>query len=831
MEDYEELRHLGRGAFGDVVLCRRRGDGQFCAVKRIPCCDAFADKRSETEAEVEALQSLQHPGILRLFCSIKDSYNLNIVTEYADAGDLQQLLRRRADAGRTLEAAALLSLFAQLADAVRHVHGHRMLHRDLKPSNVLLTSGGLVKLGDFGVSKVLAGTAVLDHMTCVGSPIYMAPEIVNGQPYGPPCDIWSLGVILYELCALRKPFQGRSLGEVALRIMTGQYAPLTDGSTAEQSSVAGAVAPLIARMLVLDPNQRVDIDEVLHNPVVGLFVASPLSCQVCVAALIRDEQSSICLSRGDSGEAGADLAAGPPPLASLDRATSAARATAQTGVDEHPQRLRAVDVPPKESAEDKLKPYPQSHIDFGITLQDGQLASSSPRSTYAETLREAIPAIEIVGCTTAKGKDPFDASKDPTSLKQMLSGALDIAAGNEVIGEENRAASEGSLTLLDATILQGTLLQGFSPVGQTDPASHSQSSSPHLLGAPLSCKPATHDVPSNLMTPPPTVLSRAAQSVLCRPSFCRTSTVSLDQMTVAPEVYSRTGSVSRAGSVVRDQQSLCSEVCSRAASVTRTGVPLLDHPPRAPEVRGRQGSVSRAGTSSSMDQALTAAEARGRTASCPRRGSASVDQALHTIKTPEVILQLSPQKHTDGSFLAQAARTPEVFLQSISTKRTDASLQQLSSAVQAIAQDDERMSRPTSRSRQYAAGADCHKAMSRAQQAPIGISSGCNTPSEKPARAHTLGAARAKPLTSTQLGHSAPSLHHPPSSASSNGKRPDSVDSNSGSLARLFPASNRFCRAGWCGGRWSSEKIGGSASRGGTPVSEAESKNWRARQR
>merc|ERR1712232_1012425 len=112
----------------------------------------------------------------------------------------------------------------------------------------------------------IAGTTQGIQMTVVGSPVYMAPEIVSGEQYGQACDIWSLGVVLYELCTLRKPFQGRSLGEMAVKIMSGAYEPL-DGE--EFSKLGGSPAlgallqPLISQMLQLQPKDRITIENVM----------------------------------------------------------------------------------------------------------------------------------------------------------------------------------------------------------------------------------------------------------------------------------------------------------------------------------------------------------------------------------------------------------------------------------------------------------------------------------------------------------------------------------------------------------------------------------------
>ena len=93
---------------------------------------------------------------------------------------------------------------------MKHIHDRKILHRDIKGQNVFLMKNGIVKVGDLGIARVLAHTKEFAK-TMVGTPYYLSPEIVANKPYGFKSDIWSLGVLLYELCALKPPFDGTSL--------------------------------------------------------------------------------------------------------------------------------------------------------------------------------------------------------------------------------------------------------------------------------------------------------------------------------------------------------------------------------------------------------------------------------------------------------------------------------------------------------------------------------------------------------------------------------------------------------------------------------------------
>ena len=143
----------------------------------------------------------------------------------------------------------------QICLALKHCHDKKIIHRDLKSQNVFLTSKNYVKLGDFGISKVLEST-IDKANTVVGTPYYISPEIVNDKPYNFPSDIWSLGVITYEMSALRLPFTAGSLAALATKIFEGVYSPIPKIYSKELKN-------LIAKMLNVDPEKRPTINEIL----------------------------------------------------------------------------------------------------------------------------------------------------------------------------------------------------------------------------------------------------------------------------------------------------------------------------------------------------------------------------------------------------------------------------------------------------------------------------------------------------------------------------------------------------------------------------------------
>ncbi len=160
--------------------------------------------------------------------------------------------------GHHFPEAQILDWLTQVALALRHCHERRILHRDLKAQNVFLTSKNVVKLGDFGIARVLAGT--MDKAkTIVGTPYYLSPEIIQNRPYGLESDIWSLGVMLYEMCALKPPFDANSLSGLALKIVHGTYPQIPAHYSRELKT-------LVAQLLSSDPIKRPNIHKVLRKP-------------------------------------------------------------------------------------------------------------------------------------------------------------------------------------------------------------------------------------------------------------------------------------------------------------------------------------------------------------------------------------------------------------------------------------------------------------------------------------------------------------------------------------------------------------------------------------
>lgn len=263
MQNYTIERVVGEGSFGKALLCRRKGDQRRVIIKQVSIARMSSKDAQRTELEATLLSRLNHPNIVAFIDTFKTPSHLHIVMEYAEAGDLEGLVKNRK--GKLIPQKEVLHLFVQIALALKHIHDRKILHRDLKSQNIFLTQAGIVKLGDFGVSRVLERTVDL-AATQVGTPYYMPPEICNNTKYNSKCDIWSLGVILFELMTLSLPFKGSNMQQL-LRNITSQAAPPVS------SSYTAELRQILDSMLCKNQMRRPGINSVLKSPVLqNLFV-------------------------------------------------------------------------------------------------------------------------------------------------------------------------------------------------------------------------------------------------------------------------------------------------------------------------------------------------------------------------------------------------------------------------------------------------------------------------------------------------------------------------------------------------------------------------------
>ena len=171
---FEKIRIVGKGAYGTAVLYRKRDDESLVILKEINLHDLNVAERQMALNEVKVLSMLNHPHIISYYDSFEEEGNMLIEMEYADGGTLAEYLTQQT---QPLPEHKVLEMFLQIAEAISYVHDHNILHRDIKAANIFLSRDGTLKIGDFGISKMLS-TAHPGANTVLGTPYYISPEMV-----------------------------------------------------------------------------------------------------------------------------------------------------------------------------------------------------------------------------------------------------------------------------------------------------------------------------------------------------------------------------------------------------------------------------------------------------------------------------------------------------------------------------------------------------------------------------------------------------------------------------------------------------------------------------
>jgi serine/threonine-protein kinase len=211
---YEVEAEIGEGAMGRVFRCRDPLVGRAVAVKTVKAEYLSDETRAEYlhrfRREAQAAGVLSHPGIVGIY-DVGDEY---LVMEYVEGATLQQLLRDQ----RALDFSSALRVLAPLAEALDYAHQAGVIHRDIKPSNIMVQPDGRPKLMDFGVARLDSSTATrTGHV--LGSPSYMAPEQILGEPLTPRADLFAFAVVAYEALTGRRPFAGDSVPSIVYRVV------------------------------------------------------------------------------------------------------------------------------------------------------------------------------------------------------------------------------------------------------------------------------------------------------------------------------------------------------------------------------------------------------------------------------------------------------------------------------------------------------------------------------------------------------------------------------------------------------------------------------------
>ena len=260
MDGFKILNKVGEGSYSTVLKVQRIEDGNIYALKRVKFKKLSDKEKQNALNEIRILASIKDKNVIsykEAFFDEKDS-SLGIVMEYADKGDLFQVITERKKTKNYFDEQEIWKTFVQLLKGLKSLHDLNILHRDIKSANVFLFEGGICKLGDLNVSKVARKGL---GYTQTGTPYYASPEVWEEQPYDSKSDVWSLGCVIYEMATLRPPFQAQSMEELYKKVMRGIYPKISSKYSEDLSDV-------LKLMIQVEVGARPSCEELLKMPMI-----------------------------------------------------------------------------------------------------------------------------------------------------------------------------------------------------------------------------------------------------------------------------------------------------------------------------------------------------------------------------------------------------------------------------------------------------------------------------------------------------------------------------------------------------------------------------------
>eukprot|EP01012_Entosiphon_sulcatum_P026694 TRINITY_DN32179_c0_g1_i1.p1 TRINITY_DN32179_c0_g1~~TRINITY_DN32179_c0_g1_i1.p1 ORF type:complete len:372 (-),score=60.50 TRINITY_DN32179_c0_g1_i1:81-1196(-) len=242
-EDFDVISLLGKGAFGKVILVRKKDTGQQYAMKVIFKQNVLDNGRiQDLFSERSVLRRAKHPFIVHLEYTFQSEHKLFFVMEYLQGGDLDTYLNQ--SEGKRFDEEKARFYAAEVLLALQYLHEHSIIYRDLKPENILLDAKGHACLSDFGLSKDFEGAADALDMRAnsfVGSPFYVSPDVLRQRKYGNAVDWWSFGVLLFRMVTGTVPFKGANIRAVFESILHSKVdlAPFPWVSEVAQDLITG----------------------------------------------------------------------------------------------------------------------------------------------------------------------------------------------------------------------------------------------------------------------------------------------------------------------------------------------------------------------------------------------------------------------------------------------------------------------------------------------------------------------------------------------------------------------------------------------------------------
>ena len=255
---YEIVKNIGEGGMANVYLANDTILDRKVAIKVLRG-DLSSDDKFIRRFEREALSvsNLSHPNIVEVYDVGEEDGNHYIVMEYIEGKTLKQLLKKR----ETLTLTEVIDIMTQLTDGISHAHESYIIHRDIKPQNIMIEDDGRIKITDFGIAMALNATQLTQTNSVMGSVHYLPPEQASGKSATVKSDIYSLGIMMYELLTGNVPFKGDNAVEIALKHMKDKIPSIRK----QDPSIPQSVENIIIKATAKNPRNRYDSAKEMHE--------------------------------------------------------------------------------------------------------------------------------------------------------------------------------------------------------------------------------------------------------------------------------------------------------------------------------------------------------------------------------------------------------------------------------------------------------------------------------------------------------------------------------------------------------------------------------------
>lgn len=247
-------KRIGKGAFSNIYKGYDKRTKKLVAIKEI-CLDTISKYKDSIKRETKIMKNLDHPNIVTLYDTIIDDTtdNIYLVLEYFGRGDFSKFLKKR-----PLKEKFAKKYLKQLASGLKYLLENKIIHRDLKPQNILVSSLGDIKITDFGFARYFDNDMIIQ--TVCGSPMYMAPEIMKKKKYDFKSDLWSVGIIFYEMLVGKTPFKAKNIFDLMRQIEKNNI------KLPDDIYVSPDCKDLLFKLLKKEPEDRISWDDFFNHP-------------------------------------------------------------------------------------------------------------------------------------------------------------------------------------------------------------------------------------------------------------------------------------------------------------------------------------------------------------------------------------------------------------------------------------------------------------------------------------------------------------------------------------------------------------------------------------